>query len=100
MGSSLWSSKRSSHRKRVLQSRNKWRQAAHRALAESLEQRLLLAAADIVQSGFNDVTGINGDGLANQLPYSTANAALDGQGAGETGWAGLWHAGNTGIKVG
>jgi hypothetical protein len=48
------------------------------------------ASAALIQSGFNDVTGINGDGIANNIPFNIHDAPLDGQGAAEPGWAGPW----------
>jgi hypothetical protein len=48
------------------------------------------SVAQTVRAGFNDATGINSDGLSNNSPYNVANAALGGQGAGESGWAGPW----------
>jgi len=41
-------------------------------------------------TGFNDVTGINGDGLANNSPYNINNTSLNGQGTGEPGWFTPW----------
>jgi hypothetical protein len=47
-------------------------------------------AASVASSGFNDVTGINGDGILNNLPFNISGASLQGQGIGEPGWAGPW----------
>jgi hypothetical protein len=55
------------------------------------------ANAQIIQSGFNDVSGINGDGVPNNSPFNTADAPLGGQGASEPGWAGPWHNNGGGI---
>src|SRR5262245_5103487 len=41
-------------------------------------------------SGFNDVFGINGDGLANFFPFNINNASLHLQGQGEPNWAQPW----------
>ncbi|MBA4064221.1 MAG: hypothetical protein C0501_11000 [Isosphaera sp.] len=57
------------------------------------------APAAIIQSGFNDVTGINADGVANNSPFNVNNAPLMNQGAGEPGWAGPWQQGG-GVVVG
>jgi hypothetical protein len=37
--------------------------------------------------GFNDVFGINGDGIANNLPYNIQNASLTGQGSVDPGFS-------------
>ncbi len=42
------------------------------------------------QSGFNDVSGINGDGQADHFPFNTGGVSIDGQGAGEEGWEAPW----------
>jgi hypothetical protein len=41
-------------------------------------------------AGFNDRTGINGDGVTNNLPYNINNAVLFHQGLPESGWSGFW----------
>ena len=53
----------------------------------------------VVSAGFNDVTGINGDGVANNSPYNVANASLAGQGAGEPGWFDTWGIGGAPLVV-
>ena len=53
----------------------------------------------IASAGFNDVTGINGDGVANNSPYNVANASVIGQGAGEPGWFQPWQGGGTLAQV-
>jgi hypothetical protein len=58
------------------------------------------ARAQILASaGFNDVTGINGDGISNNLPYNIANTNLTGQGLGEPGWFTQWATTNSGAVV-
>ncbi len=42
----------------------------------------------IASSGFNDASGINGNGTPNS-PYTIGQTA-GGRGAGEPGWAGTW----------
>lgn len=42
------------------------------------------------QSGFNDVSGINGDRKADQLPFNTGGVSIQNQGAGEPGWEAPW----------
>jgi hypothetical protein len=54
-------------------------------------------AASVASSGFNDVTGINGDGILNNRPFDISGASLQGQGIGELGWAGPWQVSNPGI---
>ena len=39
--------------------------------------------ASLVESGFNDATGINGDGIVNNVPFDVHGASLDGQGGTE-----------------
>jgi hypothetical protein len=45
---------------------------------------------NIATSGFNDVSGVNSDGAANNQPFNTGSVSLNGQGVGEPGWAGPW----------
>lgn len=45
--------------------------------------------AALIQSGFNDASGINSDGTTNS-PFNTGNVSLHGQGGAEAGWAGSW----------
>ncbi len=45
--------------------------------------------AALIQSGFNDASGINSDGTTNS-PFNTGNVSLHGQGGAEAGWAGPW----------
>ncbi|MDB5344312.1 MAG: HtrA protease/chaperone protein [Schlesneria sp.] len=47
-------------------------------------------SGELIQSGFNDVSGINSNSTVNS-PFNTGNASLNGQGTGEAGWAGPWH---------
>ena len=58
------------------------------------------ADAAFIRSGFNDVSGINGDGVANNSPFNVANAPLGGQGVGEPGWAGPWFVSVGSVAVG
>lgn len=60
----------------------------------ALTLRLLLAgdasAGIVAMSGFNDVSGINGDGVTNNSPFNIANVSLNGQGGSEFGWKSPW----------
>lgn len=50
----------------------------------------------IATSGFNDASGLNSNGVANQ-PFNTGNVTVNGQGVGEPGWAGPWDTGESAI---
>jgi hypothetical protein len=51
----------------------------------------VLSGAPIIQTGFNDASGINSNPTPNS-PY-TLGGPLAGNGAGEPGWAGTWQGG-------
>src|SRR5438876_6236817 len=69
------------------------------ALAGLLTLACAAHAQILAQTGFNDVSGINGDGVANNSPYNVANASVIGQGAGEPGWLQPWQGGGTLAQV-
>ena len=43
----------------------------------------------LATSGFNDASGMNSNGVANQ-PFNTGNVSVNGQGNGEPGWVAPW----------
>ncbi len=56
------------------------------------------AQGQLVTAGFNDASGINSNGTPNS-PYNVNNVSLNGQGVGETGWAGPWQIGGAPLVV-
>lgn len=58
-------------------------------IVTGLEYMEVRCGAALIQSGFNDASGINSDGTSHS-PFNTGNLSLNGQGTGESGWAGPW----------
>src|SRR5437867_12636173 len=70
--------------------------ARHGTARHALALTCLIAFASsahaqiLASSGFNDVSGINGDGIQNNLPFNVNNTSVNGQGTGEPGWFQPW----------